>query len=146
MYPNGDSRSDGYTGMNCGGFVAHAYRAAGGNLGRIASTQSHSPWAGGPGRGGFVNAWRWYGYAIDSGAQVYTFNSVNDLLSSGKAEKGDMVFFYPLFPYSDDCHIGFFWGDNSWDNVFWHSDGAGYGNRITGLTNIGGPSRVVLMK
>lgn len=29
MCPKGSPRSDGYTGMNCGGFVAHAYRALG---------------------------------------------------------------------------------------------------------------------
>lgn len=144
MYPQGDPRSDGYTGMNCGGFVAHAYMRAGGDLGRIARTQSHSPWAGGPGRGGFVNAWRWYGYALDSGADVFTYNSVSDFLADGKAKKGDIVFLYPMFPYSTDCHIGFFWGDTSGENKFWHSDG--YGNRISGLVNVDGPSRVMLMR
>ena len=56
MYPKGDPRWDGYTGMNCGGFVSHAYMKAGGNLAPIAAEQSHSPWSGGPGRGGCVNA------------------------------------------------------------------------------------------
>lgn len=58
MYPKGDPRWDGYTGMNCGGFVSHAYMKAGGNLAPIAAEQSHSPWSGGPGRGGCVNAYR----------------------------------------------------------------------------------------
>lgn len=48
MYPKGDPRWDGYTGMNCGGFVSHAYMKAGGNLAPIAAEQSHSPWSGGP--------------------------------------------------------------------------------------------------
>lgn len=143
MYPKGDSRWDGYTGMNCGGFVSHAYMKAGGNLAPIAAEQSHSPWSGGPGRGGCVNAYRWYGYAIDTCANVTYFNSIDELLRSGLARKGDIVFFNPYNPYADDSHIGFFWGNSPSENLFWHSDG--YGNRISGLTALG-PSKVILIR
>lgn len=143
MYPKGDPRWDGYTGMNCGGFVSHAYMKAGGNLAPIAAEQSHSPWSGGPGRGGCVNAYRWYGYAIDSCANVTYFNSIDELLRSGLARKGDIVFFNPYNPYADDSHIGFFWGNSPSENLFWHSDG--YGNRISGLTALG-PSKVILIR
>lgn len=118
MYPNGAPRSDGFTGMNCTGFVAHVYRSVGGNLNPIATNNNHSPWAGGPGGGSYINAWRWYGYAIDSGAEVYTFKNVAAMLSSGKAEKGDIIFFKTNGAI--DCHIGFFWGDNSHQNRMWH--------------------------
>lgn len=143
MYPKGDPRWDGYTGMNCGGFVSHAYMKAGGNLAPIAAEQSHSPWSGGPGRGGCVNAYRWYGYAIDTCANVTYFNSIDELLRSGLARKGDIVFFNPYNPYADDSHIGFFWGNSPRENLFWHSDG--YGNRISGLTALG-PSKVILIR
>lgn len=143
-YPNGEPRSDGFTGMNCGGFVSHVYAKAGGDLSKIANNQSNSPWPGGPGRGSFCNAYRWYGYAIDSGATVLQFNSVSELLASGKARKGDLVFFYPFNPYSTDCHIGFFWGDTSYENRFWHSFG-GMGNSISEFVS-DGPSWVILMR
>lgn len=97
-----------YTGMNCGGFVSHAYMKAGGNLAPIAAEQSHSPWSGGPGRGGCVNAYRWCGYAIDTCANVTYFNSIDEFLRSGLARKGDIVFFNPNNPYAYDSHIGFF--------------------------------------
>ena len=143
-YPNGEPRSDGFTGMNCGGFVSHAYAKAGGDLSKIANNQSNSPWPGGPGRGSFCNAYRWYGYAIDSGATVLQFNSVSELLASGEARKGDLVFFYPFNPYSTDCHIGFFWGDTPYENRFWHSFG-GMGNSISEFVS-DGPSWVILMR
>lgn len=143
MYPKGDPRWDGYTGLNCGGFVSHAYMKASGNLAPIAAEQSHSPWSGGPGRGGCVNAYRWYGYAIDTCANVTYFNSIDELLRSGLARKGDIVFFNPYNPYVDDSHIGFFWGNSPSENLFWHSDG--YGNRISGLTALG-PSKVILIR
>lgn len=143
-YPNGEPRSDGFTGMNCGGFVSHVYAKAGGDLSKIANNQSNSPWPGGPGRGSFCNAYRWYGYAIDSGATVLQFNSVSELLASGQARKGDLVFFYPFNPYSTDCHIGFFWGDTPYENRFWHSFG-GMGNSISEFVS-DGPSWVILMR
>lgn len=143
-YPNGEPRSDGFTGMNCGGFVSHAYAKAGGDLSKIANNQSNSPWPGGPGRGSFCNAYRWYGYALDSGATVLKFNSVSELLASGEARKGDLVFFYPFNPYSTDCHIGFFWGDTPYENRFWHSFG-GMGNSISEFVS-DGPSWVILMR
>lgn len=143
-YPNGEPRSDGFTGMNCGGFVSHAYAKAGGDLSKIANNQSNSPWPGGPGRGSFCNAYRWYGYALDSGATVLQFNSVSELLASGEARKGDLVFFYPFNPYSTDCHIGFFWGDTPYENRFWHSFG-GMGNSISEFVS-DGPSWVILIR
>lgn len=119
-YPNGSPRSDGFTGMNCTGFVAHAYAMSGGvgDFDEIGQTQNYSPWAGGPGGGSYINAWRWYGYAIEHGAEMYTFDTVASMLASGKAEKGDIIFFKTNG--SIDCHIGFFWGDTPSENKMWH--------------------------
>lgn len=120
MYPSGAPRWDGFAGMNCTGFVAQAYASVGGvgELGAIGNTQSHSPWLGGPGGGSYINAWRWYGYAIEHGAEMYAFDSVASMLASGKADKGDIVFFKTNG--SIDCHIGFFWGDTPDENCMWH--------------------------
>ena len=118
MYPNGSRRWDGYVGQNCAGFVAHVYQSAGGHLAPIAVNNNHSPWNGGPGGGAYINAWRWYGYAIDFGAHVYTFNTVRDMLASGVVRKGDIIFFKTA--PGIDCHIGIFWGDSSSDNKIWH--------------------------
>lgn len=119
-YPNGAPRWDGYTGMNCTGMVVHAYSMAGGvgDLDAIGSTNSYSPWLGGPGGGSYINAWRWYGYAVEHGAEMYVFDTVADMLASGKAEKGDILFFKTNG--SIDCHIGFFWGDTPYENRMWH--------------------------
>ena len=120
MYPSGAPRWDGFSGMNCTGFVAHAYGMSGGvgEFDAIGQTQSYSPWLGGPGGGSYINAWRWYGYAVEHGAEVYTFDSVSSMLASGKAEKGDIIFFKTNG--SIDCHIGFFWGDAPSENKMWH--------------------------
>ena len=137
-YPNGERRWDGYSGMNCTGFVAHAWSKCGGNLAAVAANNNHSPWAGGPGGGSYINAWRFYGYAIDSGSKVYEFNRVQDLLNSGLARKGDIIFFKTA--PSVDCHIGFFWGDNPYDNKMWHSSSPA--NQISSIYNYSNPAEI----
>lgn len=55
-----------------------------------------------------------------------TFSSTDEILSSGFATKGDIIFAWPQEfgdspvngPYS---HVGFFWGDSPSDNKMWHS-------------------------
>ena len=49
---------------------------------------------------------------------MYVFDTVADMLASGKAEKGDILFFKTNG--SIDCHIGFFWGDTPYENRMWH--------------------------
>ena len=137
-YPNGERRWDGYSGMNCTGFVAHAWSKCGGNLAAVAANNNHSPWAGGPGGGSYINAWRFYGYAIDSGSKVYEFNKVQDLLNSGLARKGDVIFFKTA--PNVDCHIGFFWGDNPRDNKMWHSSSPA--NQISSIYNYSNPAEI----
>ena len=138
IYPNGERRWDGYSGMNCTGFVAHAWSKCGGNLAAVAANNNHSPWAGGPGGGSYINAWRFYGYAIDSGSKVYEFNRVQDLLNSGLARKGDVIFFKTA--PNVDCHIGFFWGDNPRDNKMWHSSSPA--NQISSIYNYSNPAEI----
>lgn len=111
MSPRG--RPNGYgPGMNCAGFVAYAYREAGANLGKI--TQVSNEW-GGPG-----NAYNWK-MALTQNTDYSTFYSVNALLASGKAKKGDIIYFEPNYSLpGPDSHLGIFWGDSSSQNKFFH--------------------------
>lgn len=49
---------------------------------------------------------------------MYEFRSVRDMLNSGYAQKGDIIFFKTNGAI--DCHIGFFWGDTPYENKMWH--------------------------
>jgi hypothetical protein len=104
-------------GMNCTGFVACVMRRSGGNLQRISGITQ--------GWGSYANAYNWRD-ALMRNTEYYTFNSVDALLKSGKAQKGDIIYFDPV--WSDinyDCHIGIFWGNSSKENRIWHQVLAG---------------------
>lgn len=126
IWPNGAPRSDGYRGMNCVGFPLHVMRSLG------VDTSVLDPYN--PGSAGPSGLAAWYKYFNAAGITQYSFTSIEALLASGKAEKGDLVIFMPTdwsVPGADS-HIGFFWGNSPSENLFWHSDS--YGNRISGLT------------
>ncbi|MBU5368241.1 MULTISPECIES: hypothetical protein [Enterococcus] len=58
--------------------------------------------------------------------EYYTFNSVDTLLKRGKAQKGDIIYFDPVWTdINYDCHIGIFWGNRSNENRIWHQVLAG---------------------
>lgn len=70
----------------------------------------------------------------------YTFNSTGEALSSGLLRKGDILLYWPTEGFDHaydgtiDSHIGFFWGDTSHSNRFWHSAGTGSNeNKITNM-------------
>ncbi|MFW7362019.1 GW dipeptide domain-containing protein [Vagococcus fluvialis] len=112
MSPNGAPNKYG-PGFNCTGFVATAFQRAGGDLRRI--TNVANAW------GDVCNAYNWRD-ALRPNTENYAFNSVNELLASGKAEKGDVIYFEPDYTKPGyDCHIGFFWGSRSNENLMWHS-------------------------
>lgn len=112
MSPNGAPNHYG-PGFNCTGFVATAFQRAGGDLRRI--TNVANAW------GDVCNAYNWRD-ALRPNTEHYAFNSVNELLASGKAEKGDVIYFEPDYSAPNfDCHIGFFWGSRSNENLMWHS-------------------------
>lgn len=111
-YPKGAPRSDGYSGMNCTGFVATVTRRTGANLSPVAS-QGLS--------GSYYNACNWWRY-MKKNVKYYKYTSISQLLKSGNAKKGDIIYMEPDWNWSGaDCHIGFFWGDSPSQNVFWHS-------------------------
>ena len=115
--PKGEYGSGAY--MNCTGFVVAVLRACGANTSIIGNYTALD----GYNRGNETNASKWNEYCRDNNAVSYTFSSKEQMLASGILEKGDIIYMEPAdWNHSNsDCHIGFFWGSNSSEDLFWHS-------------------------
>ena len=115
--PKGEYGSGAY--MNCTGFVVAVLRACGANTSIIGNYTAKD----GYNRGNETNAYKWDEYCRDNNAVSYTFSSKEQMLASGILEKGDIIYMEPVdWNHSNsDCHIGFFWGSNSSEDLFWHS-------------------------
>ena len=115
--PKGEYGSGAY--MNCTGFVVAVLRACGANTSIIGNYTAKD----GYNRGNETNAIKWDEYCRDNNAVSYTFSSKEQMLASGILEKGDIIYMEPAdWNHSNsDCHIGFFWGSNSSEDLFWHS-------------------------
>ena len=115
--PKGEYGSGAY--MNCTGFVVAVLRACGANTSIIGNYTAND----GYNRGNETNACKWDEYCRDNNAVSYTFSSKEQMLASGILEKGDIIYMEPAdWNHSNsDCHIGFFWGSNSSEDLFWHS-------------------------
>lgn len=109
------------TGMNCAGFVGNVLRHLGGDLSKIGTRMNYH----------YANAVNWQDTAHLNRCMTYRFTSISEMLASGILEKGDILYFEPDWTLPNvDCHMGFFWGDTSNDNKFWHSSSS-YDNAIT---------------
>ena len=115
--PKGEYGSGAY--MNCAGFVVAVLRACGANTSIIGNYTAND----GYNRGNETNASKWDEYCRDNNAVSYTFSSKEQMLASGILEKGDIIYMEPTdWNHSNsDCHIGFFWGSSSSEDLFWHS-------------------------
>ncbi len=115
--PKGEYGSGAY--MNCAGFVVAVLRACGADTSIIGNYTAQD----GYNRGNETNASKWDEYCRDNNAVSYTFSSKEQMLASGILEKGDIIYMEPVdWNHSNsDCHIGFFWGSNSSEDLFWHS-------------------------
>ena len=115
--PKGEYGSGAY--MNCAGFVVAVLRACGADTSIIGNYTAQD----GYNRGNETNASKWDEYCRDNNAVSYTFSSKEQMLASGILEKGDIIYMEPVdWNHSNsDCHIGFFWGGNSSEDLFWHS-------------------------
>ena len=115
--PKGEYGSGAY--MNCTGFVVAVLRACGANTSIIGNYTAND----GYNKGNETNAYKWDEYCRDNNAVSYTFSSKEQMLASGILEKGDIIYMEPVdWNHSNsDCHIGFFWGSNSSEDLFWHS-------------------------
>ena len=115
--PKGEYGSGAY--MNCAGFVVAVLRACGANTSIIGNYTAKD----GYNKGNEANASKWEEYCRDNNAVSYTFSSKEQMLASGILEKGDIIYMEPVdWNHSNsDCHIGFFWGSSSSEDLFWHS-------------------------
>ena len=115
--PKGEYGSGAY--MNCAGFVVAVLRACGADTSIIGNYTAKD----GYNRGNEANATKWEEYCRDNNAVSYTFSSKEQMLASGILEKGDIIYMEPVdWNHSNsDCHIGFFWGSSSSEDLYWHS-------------------------
>ena len=131
LKPYGEYGEEG--GMNCSGFVSHLFYATGGDLSKVAAMELE---------GSYGDADSYLYLALRDLVQYEVFDSVEDLLASGKARKGDLLYLYPVKTKEDedkpdnkkpDCHLGIFWGDTSSENKMWSSVQS-VGNTVTEIT------------
>ena len=126
--PDGDTSYNGSAGMNCTGFVSYVLRKVGLDtdtfLEQLSITGS-TVWEGSGLPYDLMCGASNYANAVQNGdIAAYTFETKEELLSSGLAQKGDIILmWWSLSPFDDgaDNHIGFFWGDSSSEDKMWHS-------------------------
>ena len=140
--PNGDtSYNSGKVGMNCAGFISYVLRKAGLDAETTMEIMHQTPVS----QFGSGLPYDWlagasnYKNLIENGnISAYAFRTKQELLSSGLAEKGDIILmWWSNSPGADgaDNHIGFFWGEASDDDVMWHSGTEpSSGNQISAIT------------
>ena len=153
--PNGDpSYNDGTPGMNCTGFVSYVLRKVGLDTdtfiaqmyikGQTNVTGSGRPYDVMCGASNFMNLIQ------NADLTAYSFKDKQQLLSSGQAEKGDIILmWWSHTPGADgaDNHIGLFWGDSPSDDKMWHSSTSPKsGNQISAITPKTPGSYYVLIK
>lgn len=135
MSPRGNPTIYG-PGMNCTGFVAYVLRKGGGQLSAITRISNQY--------GGAANGYNWRN-ALVPNVQYHSFRTVSELVKSGKASKGDVIYFEPNFSLPNpDCHLGFFWGDNPYQDRIWHSTFPA--NKISNIYSATPYSKVLLFK
>ena len=127
--PNGDpAYNDGVPGMNCTGFVSYVLRKVGLDTDTVIAqmyikgetnvTGSGRPYDIMCGASNFMNLIQ------NAHLTAYSFRDKDQLLSSGQAEKGDIILmWWSDTPGEDsaDNHIGFFWGNSPSEDKMWHS-------------------------
>ncbi len=109
--PYGEYGEDSH--MNCAGFIAHLLKSAGGDIDKVADMG---------GRGGYANADNYLRLCTSGYIKYETFDSIDDLLASGHARKGDILYLEPHWNPGEDCHIGLFWGDTPSEDKFWQQN------------------------
>ncbi|MFR3237830.1 MAG: VaFE repeat-containing surface-anchored protein [Acutalibacter sp.] len=140
--PNGDaSYNSGTVGMNCGGFVSYVLRAAGLDAETTMEIMHRTPvnqYGSGLPYDWLAGASNYINLIQNGNISAYAFRTKQELLSSGLAEKGDIILmWWSDTPGADgaDNHIGFFWGEASDDDIMWHSGTEpSSGNQISSIT------------
>ena len=140
--PNGDaSYNSGKVGMNCAGFISYVLRKAGLDAETTMEIMHRTPvnqYGSGLPYDWLAGASNYKNLIENGNISAYAFRTKQELLSSGLAEKGDIILmWWSNSPGADgaDNHIGFFWGKASDDDVMWHSGTEpSSGNQISEIT------------
>ena len=140
--PNGDaSYNSGTVGMNCAGFISYVLRKAGLDAETTMEIMHQTPvnqYGSGLPYDWLAGASNYKNLIENGNISAYAFRTKQELLSSGLAEKGDIILmWWSNSPGADgaDNHIGFFWGEASDDDVMWHSGTEpSSGNQISTIT------------
>ena len=140
--PNGDaSYNSGTVGMNCAGFISYVLRKAGLDAETTMEIMHRTPvnqYGSGLPYDWLAGASNYKNLIENGNISAYAFRTKQELLSSGLAEKGDIILmWWSNSPGADgaDNHIGFFWGEASDDDVMWHSGTEpSSGNQISTIT------------
>ena len=140
--PNGDaSYNSGTVGMNCAGFISYVLRKAGLDAETTMEIMHRTPvnqYGSGLPYDWLAGASNYKNLIENGNISAYAFRTKQELLSSGLAEKGDIILmWWSDTPGADsaDNHIGFFWGEASDDDVMWHSGTEpSSGNQISAIT------------
>ena len=140
--PNGDtSYNSGAVGMNCAGFISYVLRKAGLDAETTMEIMHQTPvnqYGSGLPYDWLAGASNYKNLIENGNISAYAFRTKQELLSSGLAEKGDIILmWWSNSPGADgaDNHIGFFWGKASDDDVMWHSGTEpSSGNQISEIT------------
>ena len=140
--PNGDaSYNSGTVGMNCDGFISYVLRKAGLDAETTMEIMHQTPvnqYGSGLPYDWLAGASNYKNLIENGNISAYAFRTKQELLSSGLAEKGDIILmWWSNSPGADgaDNHIGFFWGEASDDDVMWHSGTEpSSGNQISEIT------------
>ena len=140
--PNGDaSYNSGTVGMNCAGFISYVLRKAGLDAETTMEIMHRTPvnqYGSGLPYDWLAGASNYKNLIENGNISAYAFRTKQELLSSGLAEKGDIILmWWSNSPGADgaDNHIGFFWGEASDDDVMWHSGTEpASGNQISTIT------------
>ncbi len=147
--PYGEYGED--SGMNCSGFVASLLKGAGGDLDKLSDMGLEAKYG---------DADSYLYLALRDLVKYEVFDSVEELLASGKAKKGDIIYLYPVKEDEEggedgegedsestgetpDCHVGVFWGTSSSDNKLWSIDRGGC--RTTEITMTSPIAKVYLL-
>ena len=139
--PNGDTNYNGHAGLNCAGFVSYVLRKAGLDAETVMEVMHQTPvnqYGSGLPYDWLAGASNYKNLIENGNLTAYAFRTKQELLSSGLAEKGDIILmWWSRTPGADgaDNHIGFFWGKASDDDVMWHSNThPSSGNQISEIT------------
>ena len=153
--PKGDTSYNGLAGMNCGGFVSYVLRKAGLDVQKAMQVIQLVPgntnhYGSGKPYDILANADNFKNLVENGNLTAYAFQTKQEMLSSGQAEKGDIILMYwsktPGLD-SEDNHIGFFWGNSPSEDKMWHSNlEPNEGNQISVITPPAPSSYYILIK